>query len=474
MDLSLTVGAGGADFSEVGGRVPAPAFADSEAVSRFGHATKATNASAATAAIAHAAAGKRRPTFGVARASCPCPELTGRMPVPLSPPSNIFTRAQNPSLASPTASSSPSSSSSISNDALPGLTAHLQSLEQHVAALTQRLNMPNLIEVETKVQPLAPAGPGGPPIFKILPVLVGPNQSLQKLILEQWDDGTNCYRTTYKVGFQFTGYGGYCLSFEKDLQHSNLFGRFFNEIASYGVNFHRTILFVNENLENNNPANAGNLQRLLLDGNGQTTSADPHYLTQLDAMVSAAAASGVVVQVCLFMHHSVAGTGGATTPKPVVLTGTPAERYKAFYSTASAFLPMQGNLIDGVVNKLKFHWNVVYEIGNELRVDGSTPGYGEAQLKTWIDWAAARVRASDPGHLITVSTGIANEQDVDTLPHIQFCSFHQGQWKTNIDAACDRAKNDGGKHLVIDDDGGTRPIGSVQAWSLATWQIEPS
>ena len=159
---------------------------------------------------------------------------------------------------------------------------------------------------------------------------------------------------------------------------------------------------------------------------------------------------------------------GATTPKPVVLTGSPYARYSSFYSTASAFLPMQSNLIDGVVKSLLYHWNVVYEIGNELRVPTPIAGnYGEDQLKAWIDWAAARVRASDAGHLITTSTGTGNESAINRLQRIQFCSFHQGQWKTNIERARTNAASYGDKHLVIDDDGGTRPITSVQAWSKA-------
>jgi hypothetical protein len=344
---------------------------------------------------------------------------------------------------------------------------------QHLDKLKQSLKMPNLIAVETTVEPLMKVHRCLERI-RVLGLSVAADQSLQKKIFEVWSDGHSCYSSTYTVGFQFTGYGSYCLSFEKDPSGSRLFNNFFRDIANYRVNFHRTIVFVNEDLENNDPANAGNLQRLLLDGDGHTTAPDPNYLANLERMVVAARDWGIVVQVCLFMHHSVANDNPtpenrATTPSPVVLRGTPVQRYKSFYKTNSAFLPMQGNLIDGVVTKLLPYWNVVYEIGNELHLPaGTVTDYTQADLTDWIAWAAARIVARDRGKLITTSTGVKtqNEGEVNVLPSIQFCSFHQGQWTGSINDACNRAKNDyGGKHLVIDDDGGTRHIASVQAWS---------
>lgn len=336
------------------------------------------------------------------------------------------------------------------------------SANQHIDKIRQSLKLPNLDSVETKVQPVTAAAVC-PERFRVLGLRVGANQRIYKDIFEQWGDGVNCYQTTYSLGIQFTGYGAYCMSFEKDPTNSNLFANFFRDIAAYKVNFHRTMLFVNENYENPNTAN---LHRLLLDGDGRTTAPNPNYLANLDRMVAAAKSWGIVVQVCLFMHHSVANSAGATTPRPVALSGSAYDRYRAFYNTASEFQPVQRNFIDGVARQLLKHWNVVYEIGNELRVPGTGTGYGPANLKAWIDWAAARIRGTSAGHLITTSTGTDNE-DVNALPRIQFCSFHQGQWKTNINGAVSRGNNFGGKHVVIDDDGGTRTLANVQAWSKA-------
>ncbi|HKS27858.1 MAG TPA: hypothetical protein VJS44_08570 [Pyrinomonadaceae bacterium] len=334
------------------------------------------------------------------------------------------------------------------------------SAHKHLDKIKKRLKIPNLTSIETTVEPLAQI-PGCIETFRILGLQVGANQRMQKQIFERWSDGVNCYQETYTMDFQFTGYGAYCLSFERDAGNTNLFRYFFRDIAMYGVNFHRTMLFVNENLENSNTAN---LHRLLQDGNQFTAMPNTAYLTNLDKLVAEAKNRGIVVEVCLFMHHSVIHDH-ATTPAPVVLTGTPHQCYKTFYNTNSAYIPMQQNLIDGVVTKLLPHWNVVYEIGNELRTPQPGTDYNNTHLTNWIDWAAARIRSKDGKHLITTSTGTENEASVNSLARIQFCSFHQGQWRGNIDGACLRVDNNyNHKHLVIDDDGGTRNIGEVTPW----------
>jgi hypothetical protein len=257
------------------------------------------------------------------------------------------------------------------------------------------------------------------------------------------------------------------MSFEKDATNSGLFGKFFGDIALFGVNLHRTIVFVNENFENKTPGAVIFLYPHPYQGDPHQATPTDDYLNNLNKLVAQAKPYGIVIQVCLFMHHSVANDF-ATTPAPIVLSGSPAQRYKDFYNTTSLFQPMQKNLIDKVVAKLNGHWNVVYEVGNELRVPGPIAGYDKTNLTAWIDWAAARIRMTSPTHLITTSTGIDNESDVNHLARIQFCSFHQGQWKANLNAAVLRGQNNyGGKHVVLDDDGGSRLIESVRTWSSA-------
>jgi hypothetical protein len=335
--------------------------------------------------------------------------------------------------------------------------------QQNLDKIRQKLKAPNLTAIETQIEPLASV-PGCIEQFRVTGLQVGPNQRMKKKIFEQWFDGENCIRANYTVDFQFTGYGAYCLSFEKDATNSGLFDKFFRDIAGSGVNFHRTIIFVNENLENQTPGAVFNL----LDGTvGKSATVNATYLANLVKLVTAARTYGIVVEVCLFMHHSVAHDH-ATTPLPVVLSGSPHDCYKLFYNVNGEYKTMQKSFIHDVVTKLTSFWNVVYEVGNELRVPQPTADYGEPQLKAWIDWAAGEIRANDPTHLITTSTGSENEADINTLSRIQFCQFHQGQWLSNLNAAVNRGKNNyGQKHIIIDDDGGNRPLTLVQTNSKA-------
>lgn len=341
------------------------------------------------------------------------------------------------------------------------------SARQNLDKIKKGLKLPNLVSVETEVQALTEPNPCLDR-FIVRRLLAGPNQSVLKEVFEQWSDGASCYRTTYNFGVQFMGYGAYNMSFEKDPNNTNLFGNFFRDVAAYGVNLHRTMLFVKEFWENQNTAN---VHRLLVDGTQTNTTVNPQYLANLSRMVTAAKSRGVVVEVCLFVHHAVVASNNCDMPRPVVLTGTPHERYKKFCNTASPHLPTQGNFIDAVVQQLRPHWNVVYEIGNEMRVPAPTAAYGEPQLRAWIDWVAARIRNADPGHLISTSTGAENEPTINSLPRLQYCTFHQGQWTSNMEAACDRARNYGNRHVIFDDDGAARPLDMVKAWAKAALNV---
>lgn len=345
---------------------------------------------------------------------------------------------------------------------------------QKLDALRKSLKMPNLISVEREVDAIIIDSPprGCIDRFETVGLALGANQSLQKKIFDQYHDGTQCVRTTTNVGFQFMGYGPYTMSFLKDAGNTNLFANFFRDIANYGVNLHRTMVFTIETYEGFQP---NDVIRLLLDGggtNGVSASPNPNYLANLNKMVLAAKARGVVVQVCLFMHHSVVRDQTAAPPLPVKINGSPYESYKAFYNVASLYRPMQEKLIDAIVTTLLPHWNVVYEIGNELRVPQPNATYNETHLKAWIEWVAQRIRsapnrASDNTHLITTSTGADNAVAINKSPLIQFCSFHHGQWAANYDAGCQRAIEAGDKHVVFDDDGdpARRPLTSVVNWA---------
>ena len=348
---------------------------------------------------------------------------------------------------------------------------------QKLDALRKSLKMPNLISVETEVDSLIIDPPPRGCVERVQVALrVAPNQSLQKVIVDQYHDGERCVRTTSIVGIQFMGYGPYTQSFLKDVQNTNPVGKFFRDVAAYGVNLHRTMVFAKETWEGFQP---NEVIRVLVDEgageNGTKAWPNPDHLANLKRMVQAAAAYGIVVQVCPFVHHSVVSDGGTIPPLPVKITGTHYECYQKFFNVASPYLEMQEHLIDKIVETLLPHWNVVYEIGNELRVPLQRPPnatYGEANLKAWIEWAARRIRSapnrlSDNTHLITTSTGAENAPPINRSSLIQFCSFHHGQWAQNYEAGCQRAIEAGDKHVVFDDDGDPqrRPLASVVNWA---------
>ena len=336
---------------------------------------------------------------------------------------------------------------------------------EHLDKIKKNLKLPGLVSVEAETQALIGTEPC-PDRYVVRRLLAGAGQQIQKEVLETWVDGNGvCQRFVYKFGIQFTGYSSYCMSFEKDPRGTNLFANFFRDVAGYGVNLNRTMLFLKESYEN--PDHPENCHRLLLEGQplgSPGVGVNPLYLDNLARFVGAAKSRGVVVQVCLFMHHAVAASSNCDMPPPVRLSGTPYQRYKAFLNTSSAYLPTQLNFINAVVNRLKPHWNVIYEVGNELRVPQPDAQYNEDHLRAWVDWVAQRIRANDTTHLIGTSTGADNERKINSVGLLQYCSFHQGQWKADLGAACDRANGYGNRHLIADDDGDTRHLPDVTRW----------
>lgn len=343
---------------------------------------------------------------------------------------------------------------------------------EHLEKIKKNLKLPNLVSVrmETETQSLVDHCPDGTIVRKLLvSQALNQQQQILKEVLDMWGDGGVCRRAVYQFGIQFTGYGSYCMSFDRDVKHTNLIARFFSDVAAYGVNFHRTMLFLREWYEN--PDHPENMHRLLLDGNpvgSPGVGVNPLYLENLNNFVIEAKARGIVVQVCLFVHHAVAPAPNCEMPQPIMLGDptrvSPHQRYALFFNTRSNYLTTQGNFIDAVIDKLKPHWNVIYEIGNELRVPQPDAAYNDNHLNEWIQWVARRIRARDTVHLIGTSTGIENEALVNRSDLLQYCSFHQGQWTRDIATACRHADSYGHKHLIADDDGGKRNLPDVTAW----------
>jgi len=335
---------------------------------------------------------------------------------------------------------------------------------EHLDRIRRSLGMPTLVGVGTEAEAFADS-----PEPVSIRLLTAPGQRIIKRVLALSNEGGVSQRTRYDFGIQFTGYSGYCMSFEKDPGRTNMFGKFFRDVASFGVNLNRAMLFLKESYANTE--HPENCHRLLLDGDPTNTRVNPQYLDNLDRYVAAAKGRGVVVQICLFMHHAVAGSNECDMPRPVVLSGTPHQRYKTFLNTASVYRPTQENFIDAVVTRLRRHWNVIYEIGNELRVPQPNDNYNDNHLRGWIEWVAQRIRANDSFHLIGTSTGSANESLINSIALLQYCAFHQEQWTEDIAAACARAGSYGDKHLIADDDGGSRELQRVRTWVRAALDV---
>jgi hypothetical protein len=254
--------------------------------------------------------------------------------------------------------------------------------------------------------------------------------------------GPGLRETILRVATAFTGYGAHTLSFWKKATESepDLFAGFFHDIAAPrgtgarpGANLHRTILFQQEGTEGIPAAH----QELLLT---PALDVSTNYLKNLTRFVDVAAANNFVVQVCLFNYHGVTGAGGIQPPTCFKFAETDiGVRFRKFFKVGGPYQGFQANLIAKVAQALSGRWNVIWEVGNELRIPGAeTSDYHNSDLTAWIAWVAQAIRQKAP-QLISTSTGsltpvpgggVPNEQPVNQLPGLDLAAFHHGQWST--------------------------------------------
>ncbi len=348
--------------------------------------------------------------------------------------------------------------------------------QEQLEAARKRLNLPGLESLEVRPHALI-GGEPCEPSDEVLGLEKAAGQKIQKVILLVRPTPRGCRETILRVATIFTGYGAYTLSFWKKATASepDLFAGFFGDIAAPrgtgsrpGANLHRTILFQREGTEGI-PADH---QQLLLTPALDVSAA---YLTNLVRFVDVAAARDVVVQVCLFNYHGVTGAGGIQPPTHFTFTDTdPGVRFRKFFKVGGQYQSFQANLIAKVAQALSGRWNVIWEVGNELRIPGSeTSDYHNSDLTAWIAWVAQAIRQKAP-QLISTSTGILtgggvpNEQPVNQLPGLNYAAFHYGQWKTDIPGAVNRAAGYSDRHVVLDTDGSNGALVASQVQSFAT------
>ncbi|MBC8029630.1 MAG: hypothetical protein H7Z16_05925 [Pyrinomonadaceae bacterium] len=312
---------------------------------------------------------------------------------------------------------------------------------------------------------------------------------------------------------RLVGYGAYNLCFDKLLgRRQNAAGLDFfktirQELKLGKINLVRVICFRHSRKEGL-PAN----RAIPLFAKTPTTPSqivvNPAFLKNLEDLVDSAQQSNFWVQVSIFHFHAIAtpdGNPGSLKPEvpellpPVLVPNRAAskcQRLKTFFHPTPAVpaqLARQKQLTAAIVGRLKGRPKVIYEIGNELRMEGSTCVKDDnCQLAAWMNVIKAEILRVDPTAHVGTSTGKNgvgvgdNEERIfSTCPAKlvpTYFDFHSGEWVSDdlrvlrIKAAAQRAKTYLGittvPPLIIDDDGVhdvNRTRANIIEWSTAAF-----
>jgi hypothetical protein len=239
---------------------------------------------------------------------------------------------------------------------------------------------------------------------------------------------------------------------------------------------------------------------------------NPAFLQNLEDLVESAQESNFWVQVSIFHYHAIATPDGRpqpgveTTPEvpellpPALIpnrTVGACQRLKTFFNPnppSLAQISRQKQLAATIAARLKGRPKVIYEIGNELRMDtaGCTAA-DNCQLAEWMNVIKNEILRVDPTAHVGTSTGKHgagagdNEEEIfRTCPKKlvpSYFDFHSGEWLAadmttlKIKEAVQRAKAYLGittvPPLIIDDDGvrsANRTLANVQKWATAAFE----
>jgi hypothetical protein len=307
---------------------------------------------------------------------------------------------------------------------------------------------------------------------------------------------------------RFMAYGAYNLCFDREWAKDPGTGNldYFDLMVErdFHVNLVKVIVFRKSTLE----LSALDPRRIVPLYNRQR-AINGEFLDNLKRMVRKAESRGIWVEVCVFSYHSVLrGEGPENAPAAFdvsTLTGhNNCENLAQWFNPAPADptgrerLAQQQALVTALGNALKPCGNVLWELGNELRIDGAPSGdrkcdartmrAGDCQLLAWLNLMretlvkAVSTNGVAPSPLyISTSTGVhfdqtrpyvfvGNEQitfsknpqacaGVPPLP-ATFFDFHAGQWdamgdfQRGIAGARKRASDyNAAAPLIINDDG---------------------
>jgi hypothetical protein len=279
---------------------------------------------------------------------------------------------------------------------------------------------------------------------------------------------------------RFIGYGAYNLCFDTTLAESvdpldNVRRNFFRYIrkrpALNPINLVRVICFRNSQQEglpavvynaDGSVTAASRTQPLFRKGEDPTTKSEvnPRFLDNLLALVQEAKQNGFWVQVCLFHEHAVKqdSNGNFENPEnmPAVLDTRAlpdnCARLSTFFNIgttpqAQARLTRQQRLVYQIASKLRWETNILWELANEVRIDGCTDASRNCAIVPWLEAMADQVLSGifwdhDPSG---TSTGANNEHQLFDPARPAACAavpqpwrpvyydFHTVQWGIPID-----------------------------------------
>lgn len=238
------------------------------------------------------------------------------------------------------------------------------------------------------------------------------------------------------------GYGAWNLHFDKtlgaDAGSDDLpFLSYLRAWGYYKINHIKVVLFRNSTIEGLPAARALTLYRP--DG-----TINQALIDNLKRLVAEAAAKGFWVQICIWHHHAIADKDEYPENAPAVLAPdwtitSDGERLAKYYGPLPSRQPAfneHKKLFRRIGGEFGGYSNVIFELGNELRVwmnpAGADRQRDERNLRSWLASMLDALRTSAPGPIrVCTSTGINNESLLFTPPAglpMDFYDFHAGQW----------------------------------------------
>lgn len=282
------------------------------------------------------------------------------------------------------------------------------------------------------------------------------------------------------------GYGAYNLCFDRFLGKPAsggplLFAALRN--GGWPVNLVKVICFRKANFEGIPPAR----QVTLYQPNRSINTA---FIDNLSNLVDQAGQFGFWVQVCIFHYHAM--QEGRNTPgvfpespefapdllEPTKIGPNLFDRLTNFFTiNDSARLNEQIKLVRMLGDRLRRYNNVLWEIANEVRIDGGSAADNAAancRVVPWFRRMASELIFSLQGRPFTIGTSTGSANEVVTFQRArpagncqeqafitQYFDFHGGQWGATttgfaaaIAAAKSRAQSyDPNAALILNDDG---------------------